>query len=133
IIVPRHPARGEEVKALADAAGVRASLRSAGAKPEEVYIADTLGELGLFYRLCETVVMGGSFNGTGGHNPIEPGQFGCVIFYGPDMHNFVTISADFLQKGAAVQVAGPEELQAKLAEALAAPASYASFGQAAED
>lgn len=133
IIVPRHPARGAEVQALAESAGVKSALRSAGARPEDVYIADTLGELGLFYRLCKTVVMGGSFNGTGGHNPIEPGQFGCVIFYGPDMHNFVTISADFLQKGAAVQVKDAAELREKLAAALAAPESYASFGHAAAD
>ena len=133
IIVPRHPVRGGEIKALAVAAGMKASLRSEAAQPEEVYVADTMGELGLFYRLCKTVVMGGSFNGTGGHNPIEPGQFGCVIFYGPDMHNFITISADFLQKGAAVQVKDADELNEKLQAVLANPGDFASFGAAAEE
>lgn len=133
IIVPRHPVRGGEIRALAAATGVKASLRSEAAKPEEVYIADTMGELGLFYRLCKTVVMGGSFNGTGGHNPIEPGQFGCVIFYGPDMHNFTTISADFLQKDAAVQVKDAAELNEKLLKALKAPETFAPFGAAAEE
>lgn len=131
-IVPRHPARGAEVKALAEQAGLPASLRSAGGPPGEIYVADTMGELGLFYRLCKIAVVGGSFTGAGGHNLIEPGQLGCVIFYGPDMHNFLTISDDFQGAGAAVQVKNAAELQGKLDAALSAPGSFAPLARAAQ-
>jgi 3-deoxy-D-manno-octulosonic-acid transferase len=134
IVVPRHPPRGPEAVAPAAKRGLRAVQRSAGALPggtEDIYVADTLGELGLFYRLCPVVVVGGSFSGTGGHNPIEPGQLDCRIFFGPTMHNFVTIARDFLERGAAVQAASGEDLQKKLAAALADGDAFASCAAAA--
>jgi 3-deoxy-D-manno-octulosonic-acid transferase len=134
IIVPRHPPRGNDVLALAQKSGATAVLRSTGALPDsihEVYIADTLGELGLFFRLCNIVVMGGSFAPIGGHNPIEPAQLGCAIFYGPHMHNFTTINEDFLRAKAAVQVQTEEELHQKLGAALQSPELFAPMGDAA--
>ena len=75
VIVPRHTARGAEIFDMVENRGLRAALRSSGDMPDEefcpdVYIADTLGELGLFYRLCRNVVVGGIFADIGGHNPI---------------------------------------------------------------
>ncbi|MDI1228003.1 MAG: glycosyltransferase N-terminal domain-containing protein [bacterium] len=128
IIVPRHAPRGPDVLALAQQKSLSAGLRSRNDAASEIYIADTMGELGLFYRLCKTAVVGGSFADIGGHNPIEPGQLGCVIFYGPEMYNFITINEDFLTAQAAVQVADANALKTKLAEALAAPEKFGSYG-----
>lgn len=128
IIVPRHAPRGLDVLALAQQKSLGAGLRSRNDAAGEIYIADTMGELGLFYRLCKTVVVGGSFADIGGHNPIEPGQLACVIFYGPQMYNFITINEDFQAAQAAVQVADAAALKVKLAEALASPEKFAPFG-----
>ncbi|MCC7038663.1 MAG: 3-deoxy-D-manno-octulosonic acid transferase [Alphaproteobacteria bacterium] len=132
IIVPRHAPRGQDVQALAQQQSISAGLRSKNEPPRDIYIADTMGELGLFYRLCKTVVVGGSFADIGGHNPIEPGQLGCVIFYGPQMYNFITINEDFLSAQAAIQVADGHALKTKLAEALAAPETFAAYGDNAQ-
>ncbi len=132
VIVPRHPQRGAEILALAGARGVTASVRSRNEPFENVYIADTLGELGLFFRLGNIIVMGGSFADIGGHNPIEPGQLGCIIVYGPQMYNFVTISADFLAAKAALQVADTATLQSQLSDIISRPADFASYGISAE-
>ncbi len=127
IIVPRHAPRGADVLAFAQAQGLGAGMRSNGDAAKDIYVADTMGELGLFYRLCKFTVIGGSFADIGGHNPIEPGQLGCVIFYGPQMYNFITINEDFQTAQAAIQVADVAELQAKLSAALAAPAGVAAY------
>lgn len=136
IIVPRHPIRGAEVAVLAQKHGVSAARRSTGGLPDaaqEIYIADTLGELGLFYRLSPLCIMGGSFVPVGGHNPIEPGQLGCCIFYGPHMFNFVTICHDFESRGAARRVAGGAALEEELMAALKDPARCAPLASAAKE
>ncbi|PVE26339.1 3-deoxy-D-manno-octulosonic acid transferase [Microvirga sp. KLBC 81] len=91
IIAPRHPHRGPEVAAIAAQAGLRAGRRSEGIHPDratDVYVADTVGEMGLFYRLSPIVVMGGSLVAHGGQNPIEPAKLGAAILHGPHVHNF---------------------------------------------
>jgi len=135
IIVPRHPQRGSSIAALAGKANLKAGLRSQGCVPrteDDIYIADTLGELGLFYRLCRLCIMGGSFVPIGGHNPIEPGQFGCQIFYGPHMFNFVSICNDFESRGAARRVTGADMLVQDLALALQDPQHFSALGTAAQ-
>jgi 3-deoxy-D-manno-octulosonic-acid transferase len=90
IIAPRHPHRGEEIAALAQRAGLSAGRRSQGVPPDratDVYVADTMGEMGLFYRLCPIVLMGGTLVPVGGHNPIEPAKLGGAILHGPHVHN----------------------------------------------
>jgi 3-deoxy-D-manno-octulosonic-acid transferase len=88
VIAPRHPERGPGIAAaLSDLAPVR---RAAGADPPPggVYIADTLGELGLFYRLTPIVFVGRSLAGHGGQNPLEPARLGCAVAVGPHTENF---------------------------------------------
>lgn len=134
IVVPRHPARGADITADITAAGLVVSRRSAddALTPQtQVYIADTLGELGLFYHACKHVVMGGSFADIGGHNPIEPAQYGDVIFFGPMTYNFLTIIEDFRQAKAVVEVKDEADLIAKLRPALQTPETYAAIGTAA--
>lgn len=96
IIAPRHPHRGPEVAAIAAQAGLRAGRRSQGIHPDratDVYVADTVGEMGLFYRLSPIVVMGGSLVAHGGQNPIEPAKLGSAILHGPHVHNFEDVYA----------------------------------------
>src|SRR5215472_13233133 len=96
IVVPRHPSRGESIAESAKAAGLAVALRSRRAQPMPdigVYVADTLGELGLMYRLAPIVFMGGSLASHGGQNPIEPIRLGAAIIHGPHVWNFAEIYA----------------------------------------
>lgn len=89
IIAPRHPHRGPEVSSLAEQAGLRAARRSQGIHPDratDLYVIDTVGEMGLFYRLSPIVLMGGTLVPVGGHNPIEPAKLGAAILHGPHIH-----------------------------------------------
>ena len=85
ILVPRHPDRSAAIAAALTRDGYRFALRSQGREPDrdtDLYVADTLGEMGLFLRLADVVVMGGSFSAAlekppvGGHNPLEPARLG---------------------------------------------------------
>ena len=91
IIVPRHPERGKTIAMLC---GTRSSrLRSSGQNPAPdtaVYIADTMDELGLFYRLAPFAFVGGSLIRHGGQNPLEPAKLDCAVLAGPYTHNFTS-------------------------------------------
>jgi 3-deoxy-D-manno-octulosonic-acid transferase len=94
IIAPRHPDRGPGIIEIARAANLRAVLRSRGDLPTidtEIYVADTLGELGLIYRIAPIVFVGGSLASHGGQNPIEPIKLGAAILHGPHVWNFAEI------------------------------------------
>ncbi len=90
LIAPRHPDRGEGIAALARTAGLRAARRAAGEGPggADVYVADTLGEMGLWYRLSPLAFIGGSVAPMGGHNPWEPAALGPALAHGPDVAAF---------------------------------------------
>ncbi|WP_245216068.1 3-deoxy-D-manno-octulosonic acid transferase [Pararoseomonas baculiformis] len=106
ILAPRHPERGA---ALArELAGHALALRSSGALPgpdTALYIADTLGELGLFYRVAGAALIGGSLVPHGGQNPLEAARLGCPILLGPHTGNFTAIVERMLAAGAALRVA----------------------------
>ena len=94
LIAPRHPERGLGVAEIARAAGLTAALRSRGealTAATDIYIADTMGELGLIYRLAQAVFVGGSLVRHGGQNPIEPAKLGSAILHGPHVWNFTEI------------------------------------------
>jgi len=96
IVAPRHPDRGPGILEIAHAADLKAALRSRGELPApdtDVYVADTLGELGLIYRLAPIVFVGGSLASHGGQNPIEPIKLGAAILHGPHVWNFAEIYA----------------------------------------
>ena len=117
IIVPRHPSRGAQI-AMALTHKHRVALRSkqeAITSGTEFYIADTLGELGLFYRLCDTVFMGGSLVPHGGQNPLEPARFSCAILTGPHVQNFSDMYDNLQAANACVRVKNANELAAQLA------------------
>lgn len=108
LIVPRHPGRGVEMAATMAKAGLTTARRAAGetlTPVTQAYIADTMGELGLFYRAAGVVFLGKSLSVGGGQNPAEPAGLGCAVVLGPDMSNFRDITAELLAADAAVQVA----------------------------
>jgi 3-deoxy-D-manno-octulosonic-acid transferase len=94
LIAPRHPERGPGVADLAASQGLNAALRSRAELPKrttQIYVADTVGELGLFYRLAPAVFIGGSLIRHGGQNPIEAAKLRCAIVHGPHVWNFAEI------------------------------------------
>jgi 3-deoxy-D-manno-octulosonic-acid transferase len=104
VIVPRHPIRGDEIAKALRARGLSVSLKSLGdGSTGDVYVADTLGELGLFYRLANVTFIGGSMASHGGHNPLEAAQLDCAVVLGPDMRNFKTVARELLHAGGALQ------------------------------
>ncbi|MBV9997103.1 MAG: 3-deoxy-D-manno-octulosonic acid transferase [Caulobacteraceae bacterium] len=112
ILAPRHPQRGETI--ASELAPARVARRSAGDKLDaqtEIYLADTLGEIGLVLRLADVAVMGGSFGeGIGGHNPLEPARLGAPAVSGPDVSNFADLYEDLVAAGAALVAADPPAL-----------------------
>jgi 3-deoxy-D-manno-octulosonic-acid transferase len=114
LIAPRDPHRGAEIAARAAEHGLTSTRRSAGQGPTaDIWIADTFGEMGLWYRLCRTTLIGGTHGPTEGHNPWEPAALGSAILHGPRIANF---AADFaaLHEAAAAQPVQPEALAAAL-------------------
>ena len=134
VIAPRHPARGESIAELARAAGLSAALRSRNELPEstvDIYIADTLGELGLIYRIAPIVFMGGSLASRGGQNPIEAIRLGAAVLHGPHVWNFAEIYSALDKAQGAQQVADGEALTARLAEWLGNPATRSAAANSA--
>ncbi|MEL7279012.1 MAG: 3-deoxy-D-manno-octulosonic acid transferase [Pseudomonadota bacterium] len=107
ILVPRHPERAKAILDHVASRGLRATQRSLGADPSPespVYLADTLGETGLWYALSKVTCLCGSFTHVGGHNPFEPAQGGSAIVHGPFYKNFAEVYAAFDATGAALEV-----------------------------
>jgi 3-deoxy-D-manno-octulosonic-acid transferase len=117
IIAPRHPQRGDAVEATVSAAGLRSALRSRDELPNadtDVYIFDTLGEMGLIYQLAPIVFMGGSLVRHGGQNPIEPVKLGAAILHGPYVSNFSEIYGELDQEGGAELVTDASSLTTRI-------------------
>ncbi|MCX7380338.1 MAG: 3-deoxy-D-manno-octulosonic acid transferase [Alphaproteobacteria bacterium] len=131
IIVPRHPERGPEVAAAM--AGLAVTRRAAGEDPPSgsgVYVADTLGELGLFYRLAPIAFVGRSLGAAGGQNPLEPARLGAAVAVGPAVHNFADIVPALVAAGAVTQVKDIDALGDFVAGMLDDPAARAAMGTA---
>lgn len=113
VIAPRHPHRGDAIAQMVESAGLTVSRRSVGALPapgDAMHIADTMGEMGLLYRLARVVCVGGSFVPHGGQNPIEPAQLGCAVLFGPCMTNFAEVAGELTAGAGALQVADRDAL-----------------------
>jgi 3-deoxy-D-manno-octulosonic-acid transferase len=96
IIAPRHPRRADAVAQMLTGKGLRLAHRSRGVTIDndtEIYLADTLGETGLIYRLCKLAFIGRSLTAKGGQNPIEAAKLNCAILHGPHVGNFREVYA----------------------------------------
>ncbi len=132
LVAPRHPEKAGAMAKTFAAAGLAVARRSAQqpiTPSTQVYIADTLGELGVLYRACDLVVMGKSFAVGGGQNPGEPAKLGCAVICGPDMGNFRDLTADLSAAGAVNIVADAAQLAARLSALLADPAARRRQGE----
>jgi 3-deoxy-D-manno-octulosonic-acid transferase len=115
VIVPRHPNRGEAIARMIAASGAQVALRSLQELPTaktDIYVADTMGELGLFYRLAPIVFMGGSLVPHGGQNPIEAIKLNAAIVHGPHVFNFTDVY-DALDGAGGARLAGDGEALVK--------------------
>ena len=121
IVVPRHPHRAVEIVNSLANLNLNVVQRSNSELPkptDDIYIADTIGELGLFYRLSPCSLVGGSLVPHGGQNPIEPVRLGSAIVHGPNVDNFANIFTALGQQGGCVCVKNSEELVRHVADIL---------------
>ncbi len=117
VVAPRHPDRGAEIAEIANAAGLPFALRSRGELPKrstEIYIADTLGELGVIYRIAPIVFIGGSLVEHGGQNPIEAAKLGAAVVHGPHIWNFAEIYSALDGAGGAEMIADTGKLTVQI-------------------
>jgi 3-deoxy-D-manno-octulosonic-acid transferase len=134
LLVPRHSARGDEVRALAEAQGLQVAQRSRNESitpSTDIYLADTMGEMGLWYRLCPIVWVGGSFIPHGGQNPFEPARLHCAVLYGTHMHNFTEFTAALEAAGASMMVKDADALTHALIRLLTSPQECERLANAA--
>jgi 3-deoxy-D-manno-octulosonic-acid transferase len=120
ILAPRHPKRSGEIEAMCIEAGIKCLRRSqVGDKisaDTELYLIDTIGELGTFYALADIALVGGSLIPRGGHNMLEPAKLGCSVMYGPYMHHFKELDQVFRSASASIVVSDADELVNRLIE-----------------
>lgn len=120
IIAPRHPERREEIKKTCEKSGLRISFRGKNKEPPapdaDIYIADTMGEMGLLYRLAPVACIGRSFSddGGGGHNPIEAAQLRCAVLHGPNVQFQKSIYDEMDRADAASMVRNENDLTESL-------------------
>ena len=139
VLAPRHPKRFAAVASLLERSGnawVRRSEWTANPpkfiRPGTVVLLDTIGELASVYSLASVAFVGGSLVPAGGHNPLEPAQFGVPIVMGPHYANFAAIT-DVLREDHAVRIAGQEDLAAALVDLLSHRAAAEAMGARARE
>ena len=113
VIVPRHANRFDKVAELCVRHGLTVARRSLNELPNsacDIYLADTFGEMMLFYAVADFAFVGGSLVSVGGHNLIEPAALGLPILSGPKLHNFMLISELLLAHDALKIVHDAEEV-----------------------
>jgi 3-deoxy-D-manno-octulosonic-acid transferase len=135
IIVPRHPERGPGVAELASGMALVPSLRSLRepvAASTDIYVSDTIGELGLYYSLAPFAFIGGSLVPHGGQNPIEAVKLGSAVISGPHWHNFPEVYKALSDEDGCRFVTGVDDLTATVREMLRQPESLAALRANAE-
>src|SRR5579871_2735278 len=116
VLAPRHPERFEKVAAMVSSAGFMLQRRSKWSASQPVapgiFLLDSVGELAAVYALAEIAFVGGSLVPTGGHNILEPAQYGSAILVGPHTFNFREI-VNIFEQGGAVKTVTTETLPAQ--------------------
>ncbi|SMY07768.1 3-deoxy-D-manno-octulosonic acid transferase [Flavimaricola marinus] len=128
ILAPRHPERADKLAAQIESSGLSLTRRSAGELPErQVFLADTLGEMGLWFRLAPVTFMGGSLTPNGGHNPWEGAALGTALLTGPNLENCRDDWATLSAAGAA-KLCRTDSLQTDIGSLLLAPDQAKTLG-----
>lgn len=135
IIAPRHLERNENAYELIKASGFLSGKRSMNCNFEEneIILLDTLGELAKFYSICDVAFLGGSFNKTGGHNPLEATIFNKPVLSGPSIHNFKDIYSILTNSNAAKIVKNKDELINELRNFLKNETDYSLCSRACKN
>jgi 3-deoxy-D-manno-octulosonic-acid transferase len=134
-VAPRHPERGPAIAGMLAAQGIATARRAGGELPGrdcEIYIADTLGELGMLYRLAPIAFIGGSLVDRGGHNPIEAVRQGAVVLTGPHWQNFADTYEALIKQQAATVVSAAAELADAAARLIGDAAALAHMRERGE-
>jgi 3-deoxy-D-manno-octulosonic-acid transferase len=135
ILAPRHAERGGEISALLAGKGLAVARRARGEAPgpeTDIWLADTLGEMGLWLRLAPISFIGGSIAAVGGHNPFEPAALGVAILHGPETGNFAPAYAALAGAGGARSVADGAAMAAAVTALLGSEAVRRAMTDAAE-
>lgn len=118
ILAPRHPRRAGEIETILKRNRLSYAVRSRGEEPgpdTQVYLADTLGEMPLWYDLAGVCFVGGSLVDKGGHTPFEPAAHGAALLHGPHLSNFADVYAALEAAGGSRRIGGADDLAAALA------------------
>ncbi|MEZ7846250.1 MAG: 3-deoxy-D-manno-octulosonic acid transferase [Rhodospirillales bacterium] len=136
VIAPRHPTRGDQIASHLRSLGATVAQRSKDepiTTDTQIYLADTMGEMGLFFRLCKLVFMGKSFVDKGGQNPLEAAKLKCTILHGPYMWNFQKMKEQLALCGGAVEVADGATLSKTLSDFFENPGAASEIATKAHD
>ena len=134
IICPRHPIRGNDIERELTELGLEVCSRTGPkiiSEKTDIYLADTLGEMGLFYRLADIAFIGGSLSKNFGHNPVEAAKLNCALISGYDMRNFEDAVNYLTSKHALTQIRNEEELTTIVDQWLSDPTSLKNAKDAA--
>jgi 3-deoxy-D-manno-octulosonic-acid transferase len=124
IVAPRHPQRRDEISMKLEKQDVsfmlRGEIKNLPTPSHGLYVVDTMGELGLLYRVCPITIIGRCFSndGGGGHNPLEAALLSCAVIQGPKVQNLQEIFDDMSAANASLRVQTPDELESVLLEYL---------------
>ena len=135
IIAPRHARNGAGLADAGRSAGLSVAVRSVGqgiGPSTDVYIADTVGEMGVWYRVADVAFLGGSLVARGGQNPIEPAQLRVPVLHGGDISNFREIYEALDAENGALCVANTASLTDQVVRLLTHPAERAAMAERAE-
>ncbi|WP_116963125.1 lipid IV(A) 3-deoxy-D-manno-octulosonic acid transferase [Fastidiosibacter lacustris] len=134
ILIPRHPERFDQVAKLIAGQGlryVRRTTQNQKLQNINVYLADTMGEMMLFYAASDISFVGGSFSGTGGHNMLEPAALSKPILSGPSVFNFMVVAQRLIDKGALKIVSNAHDLSYEIKMLIEQPHQADEMGIAA--
>lgn len=120
ILAPRHPERGDNITELINSMGLTFTARSSGGLPDkgtQVYLFDTIGEMGLAFKMSNVTLMCGSLlAGLSGHNPLEPARLNCAVLSGPHVTSFADIYKDMSGAGAVKIMDKDEDIGGQLSK-----------------
>ncbi len=136
IIAPRHPERGAHIRETLQEMGLKVPMRSMGDVPDkesDIYLANTIGELGIFYSLSSLAFMGGSLIDHGGQNPIEAIKMGTSVLTGPNWKNFNDSYKELFKLNGAREIISAETMAAVVEELLGDPDRLQSMNLKAQE